>query len=538
MAEESSDPFSHSDWVVNPAPAVPTQSAFGLPPMSSLGSVSSMPVAHSRWQAAVDEPRAGAEAAAGDTFFRRREFSRAWQRYRRAVQLNPSNEVYFFKLGATAWMAGRLDLAIQNMLEALRISPNYALAHDALGQWYMESRQLDRALTHSETAIRLDPKDVDYVITRGAVLIADGQTTPAWELIRPLVDGGVRHPHLAILYAKLAPQLGHEREALVKIDSALQADILCEIAPRLHFAAASLLDRIGRFDEAFAHLRQAKESVPKSFDADAVVEADRKIAYFTAQRLRCLPKSTLDSRRIVFIVGMPRSGTTLVEQVLASHPQVFGGGESLSLLHIYQELGSPKWAEAAQFPDCLDSLSLSGASRLARSYLSAVDSSGAGSAVYVTDKTPLNCLHLGLIQLLMPDCHVIHCTRSPLDTCLSCFFTDFSSGNEFASDLEHLGAMFRQYQRLMAHWKQVLTIPIHEVRYEDLVLDLEGQSRRITDFLHLPWDERCLKFHENPRRVYTASKEQVRQPVYLSSIGRWKNYQKQITKLIDALATA
>ncbi len=147
-------------------------------------------------------------------------------------------------------------------------------------------------------------------------------------------------------------------------------------------------------------------------------------------------------------------------------------------------------------------------------------------------------MHLGLIQLLFPDCHVIHCTRSPLDTCLSCYFTDFADGNEFACDLEHLGLMFRQYQRLMAHWKQVVTIPIHEVRYEDLVLDLEGQSRRMIDFLALPWDDRCLKFYENPRRVYTASKEQVRQPIYLSSIGRWKNYQKHIANLIEALSTA
>jgi hypothetical protein len=177
------------------------------------------------------------------------------------------------------------------------------------------------------------------------------------------------------------------------------------------------------------------------------------------------------------------------------------------------------------------------ANRLARRYLSAVESPAAGNAVYVTDKTPLNCLHLGLVQLLVPDCRVIHCTRSPLDTCLSCYFTDFTSGHEYSHDLGVLGAVFRQYHRLMANWKQVLTIPIHEVRYEDLVLDLESQSRRITDFLNLPWDDRCLKFYENPRRVRSASQEQVRRPIYLSSIGRWKNYQKHVAKLIEALAT-
>ncbi len=138
--------------------------------------------------------------------------------------------------------------------------------------------------------------------------------------------------------------------------------------------------------------------------------------------------------------------------------------------------------------------------------------------------------------MLLPDCRVIHCTRSPLDTCLSCYLTDFTAGQDYTHDLEDLGGMFRDYRRLMAHWKQVLTIPIHEVRYEDLVLDPRGQSRRLTDFLHLSWDERCLKFYENRRRVDSASKEQVRRPIYLSSIGRWKNYQKHLTPLIDALA--
>jgi len=259
-------------------------------------------------------------------------------------------------------------------------------------------------------------------------------------------------------------------------------------------------------------------------------------AYFTSTRLRCLAKSTLDSRRIVLIVGMPRSGTTLVEQILASHPRVFGGGESPAMFDVFKDLCESTWENGAPFPECLDALSISAANRLAQRYLSTVESSHAANADYITDKAPLNCLQLGLVQLLLPNCRVIHCTRNPLDTCLSCFFTDFASGNAFTYDLGHLGQMFRHYQRVMLHWKQVLTIPIHEVRYEDLVLDLEAQSRRMVDFLQLPWDERCLKFHENPRPVRTASQEHVRQPVYWSSIDRWKNYQKHIGRLIDALA--
>ncbi len=541
MAEESTGPFIHSNGVVSQSPAVPTQSAFGLPPMSALGSVSSMPAAQYLWQPPLDSVpnpgRAAAEAAAGDEYFRRQEFVRALERYWRAVDLDPSNGAYFLSVGTAAALAGQPDIAERNMLEAVRLSPSSGDAHEALAQLYLESRQLDRALKHSEAALFLDPRDIDYVVTRGEVLTADGQTTAAWELIAPLLDAGARHPRLALLYAKLAPQAGRDRQALTEVEWALQSGVHVTLEPRFHFAAASLLDRLGRFDEAFEHARRANELTVKPCDPSAVVQADSKIAYFTPQRVRCLPKSMLDSRRIVLIVGMPRSGTTLVEQILASHPQVFAGGESPALHDLYLNLCDTTWSDGAAFPSCLDSLSLSTAGRLAQRYLAAVESPDAGNALYITDKTPLNCLHLGLAQLLLPDCHVIHCTRSPLDTCLSCYFTDFTSGHEYARDLETLGAMFRGYQRLMAHWKQALTIPIHEVRYEDLVLAPEAQSRGITDFLNLPWDPQCLKFYENPRSVRSASQEQVRKPIYLSSIGRWKNYQKHITKLIEALAT-
>ena len=151
---------------------------------------------------------------------------------------------------------------------------------------------------------------------------------------------------------------------------------------------------------------------------------------------------------------------------------------------------------------------------------------------------PANCLRIGLIAVLFPDCHVIHCTRNPLDTCLSCFMTSFVAGQEFTHDLADLGAYYRDYQRLMNHWKLNLHYPIIEVNYEELVGDLEGQTRRILGLLDLPWDERCLRYHENKRVVNTASREQVRQPIYASSIGRWKHYERHLSELIENLGPA
>ena len=150
---------------------------------------------------------------------------------------------------------------------------------------------------------------------------------------------------------------------------------------------------------------------------------------------------------------------------------------------------------------------------------------------------PTNYLYLGLIELLFPDCRIIHCVRSPLDTCLSCYTSNFANGNEFAFELSHLGPYYREYSRIMDLWRQVLTLPTLDVRYVDIVLDTEGQVRRMLEFLELPWDPNCLKFYENRRPVQTSSRDQVTRPIYVSSIGRWKFYERHLGELIASLST-
>jgi len=167
---------------------------------------------------------------------------------------------------------------------------------------------------------------------------------------------------------------------------------------------------------------------------------------------------------------------------------------------------------------------------LAGKYLAKIESISA-SATFVTDKMPFNFLYLGCAEILLPDCHVIHCMRDPRDTCLSCFFTNFGARNQRGYDMSSLASSYEDYRRLMNHWKSVLTLPMLDVQYEDLVCDQEAQTRRILQFLNLPWDERCLRFHENPRPVLTASRDQVRQPLYASSVGRWRHYQRHLGEL-------
>ena len=189
----------------------------------------------------------------------------------------------------------------------------------------------------------------------------------------------------------------------------------------------------------------------------------------------------------------------------------------------------------ASYPTCLSALTQIQCDHLAQGYLEHL-ASLSPDAERVTDKMPNNFLHLGLINLLFPEARVIHCVREPRDTCLSCYFQNFGPGLSFSHDLASLGAYYRQYQRLMRHWASVLDIAMMEVGYEELVADQEGVSREMIEFCGLDWDERCLRFHDAKRVVVTASYDQVRQPLYQQSVERWRNYERHLSPLIEALA--
>ena len=231
--------------------------------------------------------------------------------------------------------------------------------------------------------------------------------------------------------------------------------------------------------------------------------------------------------------GMPRSGTTLIEQIMASHPQVHGAGE-LNLIHRMASEFPSLLGSATPYPQCIAQATAQKLERIAQTYLGELQKRG-GKASRVTDKAPINFLHLGLIDLLFPGARVIHCARDPLDTCLSCYFQPFSGEYSFTYDLGHLGAYYRLYENLMVHWRQILRVPVFEVRYEELVADQERMIRALIEFCGLPWDDRCLKFYETERTVATASFDQVRKPIYAGSVGRWRRYEAYLEPLISAL---
>jgi hypothetical protein len=235
----------------------------------------------------------------------------------------------------------------------------------------------------------------------------------------------------------------------------------------------------------------------------------------------------------IFVVGVPRSGTSLAEQILASHPHVGGAGElhdiSQIVIRLADRLGGPEL-----YPESLGRLEPAPTRAMAEEYLHQLRHR-CGEAPRVVDKMPLNYQHLGVIAALFPRARVVHCIRDPVDTCLSCYFQDFTHPMPFGPDLAHLGHHYRQYQRLMVHFTRVLPLPLFELRYEELIANQEAVSRRLIEFCGLDWDDRCLRFHDTARAVNTSNALQVRKPLYRNSVGRWKRYAAHLGPLLEAL---
>ncbi len=314
-------------------------------------------------------------------------------------------------------------------------------------------------------------------------------------------------------------------------------EIVRPVRVQLLFALGRHYDAVGDCARAFAHYRSANDIVGEGRRYKPLgVEAHilRHIAAFTRELFVAKRAFGNPSDRPLFIVGMPRSGTTLTEQILSSHRAIAGAGELGYFNHMAYELGSrvDRGDDLSSFATGLTAQDLES---VASGFLAQLDSVSR-DARRVTDKMPTNFQHLGLIALAFPNARIVHCRRDPRDNLLSCYVENFQEDQRYTTRLESLAHFHGQYRRLMRHWHAVLPLRILDVQYEELVADLPAQTRRLIDFCGLDWDENCLSFHRSARAVNTPSKWQVRQPIYSSSVGRWRRYETFIAPLLAALA--
>lgn len=426
----------------------------------------------------------------------------------------------------------RYDEAVASARESLTLAPDIANTHKILGKALQALGQYDEAEQAYTRAAELPGTVAEEALVARAVLLMEvgdkAGATAGFELALQRFPGSSR-----VVAARCDNKLYREDDPDIAImEGALMSEPALPLNEQmaLHFSLGKAYLDIKDSDRAFFHLNKGNAYKRASFSYDAArTGAWMKAiaAVFTPALMEQFRDAEVVSERPVFIVGMPRSGTTLIEQILASHPDVYGAGELRALDKAVVRKG--------RFPDDVTRWQAADFAQTGADYLEQVNHL-APEALRVVDKLPGNFLYAGLIPLLLPGARIIHCRRNPVDTCLSCYSKHFSGEQLFAYRLDELGQFYRDYEQLMAHFRQLLPPECFiEVDYEAVVDDLEGQAQRLIDFIGLPWNDACLAFHETRRIVRTASVSQVRQPIYTTSKGRWHEHAAHLVPLLEAL---
>jgi tetratricopeptide (TPR) repeat protein len=412
------------------------------------------------------------------------------------------------------------------------LQPNSAAAISRLAHTRLKIGDTHRAIDGFRQALKLEPQRIQDRILLGEALELAGSFKQAQAQYLSALR---RDENNVVALAQLLnlPEGSPDPAQISKAHRLLETVALMDSdRARLQVALGRFYDRRGSYDNAFKCFRAGNELqfAKAPFNSEGYAAAvDRLIAAFSCALLSAIPRHGIDTDRPIFIVGMPRSGTTLLEQILASHPLVAGGGELLTIMRLgsrMHHLGR----DCRPYPDGVRDLTASDLARMAREYLEKLDQISS-TAARVTDKQPFNFMHLGLVAILFPRATILHCRRDPLDTCLSCYCTSFAEEVQFAHDLQTLGRYYLDYQRLMEHWRKVLPLRIVDVQYEELVRNTESVVREVLNQCGLEWEACCLNFHDTRRYVRTPSRWQVRQPIYPQSIGRWKNYERHLQPL-------
>jgi tetratricopeptide (TPR) repeat protein len=465
------------------------------------------------------------------------KLDQAAARYRQAIALRPDFAQAHNNLGRIYWDQGRLDEAAAYFEKALALRPDLFEAHNNLGNVLRKQEKLDEAVARYEQAVSLRPDLAEVHRSLGNTLKQRGDFDRALAsykralALRP--DFAETHFHLAELKTFRAHDADLAAlEALAGGAGRLPADKMQYI----HFALGKALEDVGDYRRAFEQwiLANALRRREVDYDEAAWLRTFRAVAdAFDASLFDRFPAAGDPSPLPIFVLGMPRSGSTLVEQILASHPQVQAAGEEKSLDRVVRA-ASESTGRPVPFPAWVGSLDAGSLRRMGQAYLASLPTLSEGKT-RITDKLPANFLYVGLIRLILPGARIIHTMRDPVDTCVSCFsrpFTDLP----FSSDLAELGRHYRGYHELMAHWRSILPAgAMLDVAYEDVVDNLAEQARRLIEYCGLPWDDRCLSFHKTNRPIATSSNVQVRRPLYRSSVARWRRYEAWLQPLLAEL---
>lgn len=451
---------------------------------------------------------------------------RALDLLQRANRARPKDGLILNNLGRAALRARRFEAAIDSLEHAIALSPDIIESYGNLIQAHRQAGNIKEA-EHFVEVLREK---------RGGSITAD------FEQARILSDLGHKNEARALLKKlnKEAPTYAPAWNTVARLSRVQQGDpiiddivkaiaVAQEPSPTLRilcYAAGKIFDDLGEYDRAFEYVSRAKRQDPFTYEEAKTKTHFESIAtVFNENFFAARQDWGIASRRPVLIVGMPRSGTSLAEQILASHPDVYGGGE----LEFVAQLTSSvhEYVQAGRYPQAVVELKKEVLAAFGFRYLRKIGAMNQEAARF-TDKMPHNFMSLGLLKLMFRDLRVVHCRRHPFDTLLSCFQHDFAQSHDYNQSLEALASYFSLYRTLMEHWESVIPTTLHTLKYEDVVENQEDQSRALVEFIGLGWNDSVLSFAKNERRVSTPSSWQVRQPLYSSSSGRWKNYERHL----------
>jgi tetratricopeptide (TPR) repeat protein len=461
--------------------------------------------------------------------------------FRRAIEIQPGSVDYLALLAEAEVDREHFGEAIDCYQRLIERDPGDAAAHNAVGWLLQEEGQLELSTEHLRTALRLKPDLVVANVTLGSLHEKMGDFTAAEACFRTAVDDDAAKSHALARLAMLLRGKLPDDDCKAIEERLAESNATDPARLNLLFGLANVWDARRHFADAAACARQANALALAQFQRRNLVhdpaEHERFVSglieAFEPALFKRLVNAGLETRRPVFIVGLPRSGTTLIEQILASHSQFHGAGELPLARHGFQAIPGLLDRESSPL-SCLSELTPEVVRELAIRHNDKLQSLDGGMSARIGDKMPDNYVHLGLLTTLFPNAVFIHCRRDLRDVAVSCWMTGFRSVR-WTNDTHHIATRFQQYHRLMKHWQTVLPAPIHHVDYEETIDDLEGVARRLLEACELEWEPACLEFHRNSRPVQTASFSQVRQPVYRGSLGRWKNYETELADLFAAL---
>ena len=458
--------------------------------------------------------------------------------YKRALELNPNFADACRNLGNVLIELQELDDAIKYFEQALRINPADKKACQGLGRAQNEQGDLGQAVAAYQKAIAIDPLNAEYYRELGVLFSDHGEIEEAISAHRKALE---LNPEYAEAYRSLSKNRifteydddMEAMESLLRTKGIPDGDSI-----QLGFALGKAYEDLGNYDKSMEYVIKATGLKRNSYDysiAESQEQFDRIKEVFSPDFFLNHRDSGDPDRTPLFILGMPRSGTSLVEQILASHPDVYGAGELNDLVKVFESIKEPaNNKQTDTFPEGVLELDARAFADLGKKYITRIRKHSA-DAKFVTDKMPHNFLRIGFIRTILPNARIIHCTRDPMDNCLSIFKTYLLQGHRYAYDMSELGQYYRMYLELMDYWRDTLPGFIYDQSYEDLVSSQQEQVNQLLQHCGLDWNDACVDFHKTRRKVKTASNAQVRRPIYKNSVNLWRRYDEHLEPLRAAI---